>query len=69
VLNVTESVFDEYYWSDTAFFTSLHDEGVVDVFPRGVRLRGAQVLLTPERNTLLDARTPTHCASICATVA
>ncbi|SFG86820.1 Galactose-1-phosphate uridylyltransferase [Halopelagius inordinatus] len=34
VLNVTaRSVFDEYYWSDATFFTSLHDEGVVDVPP------------------------------------
>jgi galactose-1-phosphate uridylyltransferase len=34
VLNVTaRSVFDEYYWSDATFFTSLHDEGVVDVAP------------------------------------
>jgi galactose-1-phosphate uridylyltransferase len=34
VLNVTaRSVFDEYYWSDATFFTTLHDEGVVDVPP------------------------------------
>jgi galactose-1-phosphate uridylyltransferase len=34
LLNVTaRSVFDEYYWSDATFFTSLHDEGVVDVAP------------------------------------
>mgnify|MGYP006277282125 FL=1 len=34
VMNVTaRSVFDEYYWSDATFFTSLHDEGVVDVAP------------------------------------
>ncbi|MFC6990008.1 hypothetical protein ACFQJD_17245 [Haloplanus sp. GCM10025708] len=30
---VARSVFDEYYWSDATFFTSLHDEGVVDVAP------------------------------------
>ena len=34
VMNVTaRSVFDEYYWSDATFFTSLHDEGVVDAAP------------------------------------
>ena len=34
VLNVTaRSVFDEYYWSDATFFTTLHDEGVVDAAP------------------------------------
>jgi hypothetical protein len=26
-------VFDEYYWSDATFFTTLHDEGVVDAAP------------------------------------
>ncbi|WP_254536509.1 hypothetical protein [Halomarina litorea] len=30
---VARSVFDEYYWSDSPFFTVLHDEGVVDVAP------------------------------------
>jgi galactose-1-phosphate uridylyltransferase len=34
LLNVTaRSVFDEYYWSDATFFTTLHDEGVVDAAP------------------------------------
>jgi galactose-1-phosphate uridylyltransferase len=34
VLNVTaRSVFDDYYWSDATFFTTLHDEGVVDAAP------------------------------------
>ena len=30
---VARSVFDEYYWSDSPFFTVLHDEGVVDMPP------------------------------------
>lgn len=30
---IARSVFDEYYWSDSPFFTVLHDEGVVDVPP------------------------------------
>lgn len=30
---VARSVFDEYYWSDSPFFVTLHDEGVVDVAP------------------------------------
>jgi len=30
---VARSVFDRYYWSDSPFFTVLHDEGVVDVAP------------------------------------
>lgn len=30
---IGRSVFDEYYWSDSPFFTVLHDEGVVDVAP------------------------------------
>ncbi|MFB6125609.1 MAG: hypothetical protein ABEJ59_06595 [Halanaeroarchaeum sp.] len=30
---VSRSVFDEYYWSDATFFTSIHEEGVVDVAP------------------------------------
>ncbi|MFC6837214.1 hypothetical protein [Halomarina ordinaria] len=30
---VARSVFDAYYWSDSPFFTVLHDEGVVDVAP------------------------------------
>jgi galactose-1-phosphate uridylyltransferase len=30
---VARSVFDEYYWSDSPFFTVLHDEGVVDLAP------------------------------------
>ena len=30
---VARSVFDEYYWSDSPYFTVLHDEGVVDVPP------------------------------------
>jgi galactose-1-phosphate uridylyltransferase len=34
VLNViSRSVFDEYYWSDSPFFTVLHDEGVVETAP------------------------------------
>lgn len=27
------AVFDEYYWSDATFFTTLHGESVVDVAP------------------------------------
>lgn len=30
---VCRSVFDRYYWSDSAFFTVLHDEGVIDIAP------------------------------------
>ena len=30
---IGRSVFDEYYWSDSPFFVTLHDEGVVDVAP------------------------------------
>ena len=30
---IARSVFDRYYWSDSPFFASLHDEGVVDVAP------------------------------------
>lgn len=30
---IARSVFDEYYWSDSPFFTVLHDEGVVDTSP------------------------------------
>lgn len=30
---VGRSVFDEYYWSDSPFFPTLHDEAVVDVPP------------------------------------
>jgi len=30
---VGRSVFDEYYWSDSPFFTVLHDEGVIDEKP------------------------------------
>ncbi|MFB6161424.1 MAG: hypothetical protein ABEJ61_09655 [Haloferacaceae archaeon] len=30
---VARSVFEEYYWSDSPFFVTLHDEGVVDVAP------------------------------------
>jgi hypothetical protein len=34
VVNVVgRSVFDEYYWSDSPFFTVLHDEGVIDEKP------------------------------------
>jgi len=34
VLNVVgRAVFDEYYWSDSPFFTVLHDEGVVATPP------------------------------------
>lgn len=33
---VARSVFDEYYWSDSPFFTVLHDEGVVDEAPEAV---------------------------------
>jgi len=27
---ISRAVFDDYYWSDSPFFTVLHDEGVVD---------------------------------------
>lgn len=30
---IARSVFGEYYWSDSPFFTSLHHEAVVDVAP------------------------------------
>lgn len=30
---IGRSVFDQYYWSDSPFFTVLHDEGVIDVSP------------------------------------
>ncbi|WP_135665073.1 hypothetical protein [Halorhabdus rudnickae] len=30
---VARSVFDQYYWSDSPFFVTLHDENVVDVPP------------------------------------
>ena len=30
---VARSVFDEYYWSDSPFFTVLHDEGVIGERP------------------------------------
>jgi galactose-1-phosphate uridylyltransferase len=30
---VARSVFDEYYWSDSPFFTVLHDEGVIEEPP------------------------------------
>lgn len=30
---IARSVFDEYYWSDSPFFSSLHHEAVVDVAP------------------------------------
>lgn len=30
---VCRSVFGEYYWSDSPYFTALHHEGVVDVAP------------------------------------
>lgn len=30
---IARSVFGEYYWSDSPYFTSLHQEGVVDVAP------------------------------------
>jgi galactose-1-phosphate uridylyltransferase len=30
---VGRSVFDQYYWSDSSFFSVLHGEGVVDVAP------------------------------------
>ncbi|WP_136689743.1 hypothetical protein [Halorhabdus amylolytica] len=30
---VARSVFDRYYWSDSPFFVTLHDESVVDVPP------------------------------------
>jgi galactose-1-phosphate uridylyltransferase len=33
---VARSVFEEYYWSDSPFFTVLHDEGVVDEAPETV---------------------------------
>jgi galactose-1-phosphate uridylyltransferase len=30
---VARSAFEEFYWSDSPFFVTLHDEGVVDVAP------------------------------------
>jgi galactose-1-phosphate uridylyltransferase len=33
---VGRAVFDDYYWSDSPFFTVLHDEGVVDEAPEAV---------------------------------
>ncbi|WP_255151107.1 hypothetical protein [Halorarius halobius] len=30
---IARAVFDEYYWSDSPFFTVLHDEGVVETPP------------------------------------
>jgi galactose-1-phosphate uridylyltransferase len=30
---IARSVFDEYYWSDSTYFTMLHDEGVIDAAP------------------------------------
>ena len=33
---IGRSVFDRYYWSDSPFFVTLHDEGVVDVAPEDV---------------------------------
>jgi len=33
---VGRSPFDRYYWSDSPFFVTLHDEGVVDVAPEDV---------------------------------
>ena len=33
---IGRSVFDRYYWSDSPFFVTLHDEGVVDVAPEAV---------------------------------
>lgn len=33
---VGRSVFDRHYWSDSPFFVTLHDEGVVDVAPEAV---------------------------------
>ncbi len=30
---IARSVFDKYYWSDSPYFTVLHDEGVVDISP------------------------------------
>lgn len=30
---IARSVFDEHYWSDSTYFTMLHDEGVVDAAP------------------------------------
>ena len=30
---IARSVFDEHYWSDSPYFTVLHDEGVVDTAP------------------------------------
>lgn len=38
---IGRSVFDEYYWSDSPFFTVLHDEGVVDVAPEEYGPRAA----------------------------
>jgi galactose-1-phosphate uridylyltransferase len=38
---VARSVFDEYYWSDSPFFTVLHDEGVVDEAPETVAAEAA----------------------------
>ena len=33
---IGRSVFDRYYWSDSPFFVTLHDEGVVDVAPEAI---------------------------------
>ena len=33
---IGRSPFDRYYWSDSPFFVTLHDEGVVDVAPEDV---------------------------------
>ena len=33
---IGRSVFDRYYWSDSPFFVTLHDEGVVDVPPEEI---------------------------------
>jgi len=33
---VGRSIFDRHYWSDSPFFVTLHDEGVVDVAPEAV---------------------------------
>jgi galactose-1-phosphate uridylyltransferase len=41
---VARSVFEEYYWSDSPFFVTLHDEGVVDVAPETYATEAAAFL-------------------------
>ena len=39
---VARSVFEEYYWSDSPFFTVLHDEGVVDLDPEDIAAQASE---------------------------